>query len=161
MNINGVVCYWEYQESKERRELWKLVESFPVDMDGYPLIKTSTGRDNDCDMLWLNTKIHPYHGSEDYEWEPIMGRAVTAWWLESGVQVRDLHPPAWVSWLSVSFIEELKKLPNWWQFLECGHDLYLGTARAAQEIIFAKPKMSSCICSGPPHTPECPGGWVD
>jgi hypothetical protein len=63
-----------------------------------------------------------------------MGRAVTAWNIESGVSLIDLNPVEWADFLSIGFIEELRKLSNWTTFLEGGHTLYLGTAREAAKL---------------------------
>lgn len=65
-----------------------------------------------------------------------MGRAVTAWYMEDGVRLVGLHPPdSFPKWLNPMFYEELRKT-NWSMMLENGHNLYLGTARAAEKIIF-------------------------
>ena len=138
------MCYWEYVPPKpeDRRDparLWKLAESFRIDQDGYPMDKTSTG---DCSdgrhewTCWMYTD-NPDDGYDD-DRRPIMGRAVTLWTVESGVSLMNLHPPEWVPWLSISFIEELKKLKNWYAFLQCGYNLHDGTARAAEKIIYGE-----------------------
>lgn len=136
---HGVICYWEYKPSEKKgmSRIWHLVEAYPIDMDGYPLVQVkNTGKINSRQEWdnWMNTQEPDDEGYGDYV--PIMGRAVTVWTVEGGVHLLDLHPPEWVPWLSITFIEELKKLSNWSQFLECGYDLYLGTARAAEKIIF-------------------------
>lgn len=127
--IKGVISYWEYKESK-----WVLVESYPIDDDGYSLVPTSTGGGKDRHEWnkWLFAK------NEDDEDEgdpiPIMGRAVTVWSM-GGVSLIGFNPPEWTKWISSQFYDELKKMPNWWKFLQDGYTLYLGTMDAAEKIL--------------------------
>lgn len=146
---NGVMCYWEYERPlsdevggpRQRQRLWKLVESFGIDTDGYPLEPTSTSEYSDGRhqwMGWLNKEV-PLGDDEDEEDtdnEPIMGRAVTVWSVESGVGLLDMNLPEFVPWLAIDFIKQIKERNDWHRFLECGYDLYLGTARAAEKIMF-------------------------
>lgn len=135
MRANGVMCYWKYDPDGKYRRCWVLAESFAINNDGYPIGERSTKDWPDTRHEWngwMNTRTE----GEDYDLEPIMGRAVTVFQFESGCTLLDLHPPEWPPWLSGSFVEEIRKLPNWSQFLEGGFDLYLGTARAAEKIIF-------------------------
>lgn len=131
--LYGVVCYWEYDPKKrqiEPRQGWKLCESYPVDMDGYPLITPSTGGGDRHEWdKWLFAR-----DEYGYNSDPIMGRAVTLWCM-CGVSLMGLNPPEWCKWLGIGFTEELKKLPNWFTFLEDGHSLYLGTQNAARKVI--------------------------
>lgn len=124
--LYGVVCYWEH----DPKAGWQFKESFPVDSDGYCLTTPSTGG-GDCHEWdkWLFTR-----DEDDYNADPIMGRAVTLWCM-CGVSLVGLNPPEWCKWLSVGFTEELKKLPNWYSYLQDGYSLYLGTQDHARKVI--------------------------
>lgn len=126
--IKGVISYWEYKESK-----WVLVESYPIDDDGYSLVPTSTGGGKDRHEWnkWLFAKDDEEDESDPI---PIMGRAVTVWSM-AGVGLMGFNPPEWTKWISSEFYSELKKIPNWWKFLQDGYTLYLGTMDAAEKII--------------------------
>lgn len=122
--LYGVICYWEYSEKHK----WQLKETFPVDMDGYPLVTPSTGGGDRHEWdKWLFTR-------DDYDPDPIMGRAVTLWCM-CGVSLMGFNPPEYCKWLSAQFYDELKKLNNWYSFLEDGYSLYLGTQNAARKVI--------------------------
>jgi len=132
----GVICLWEWDAKAEQfHDQWVLLESYVIDMDGYPV----------CDISDINTFPQNIRNQNrqfaQVSWEnflfqevgddsvPIMGRATTVWDVEYGVRLLGLHPPEWSNWLSINFIDELKKLKNWSAFLEGGHTLHLGTAR--------------------------------
>lgn len=131
--LYGVICYWEYDSKKHKTKPsqgWQLKETFPVDMDGYPLVTPSTGGGDRHEWdKWLYTR-----DEDDYDADPIMGRAVTLWCM-CGVSLMGFNPPEYCKWLSVQFYEELRKLSNWHSFLEDGHSLYLGTQEAARKVI--------------------------
>lgn len=136
--MNGIICYWRYTKPKTQfGKHWKLAESFPIDDDGRPLITPSTGGGDRVEWdKWTNKKVYANKEAkeeDDYDWKPIMGRAVTICTLESGVRLLAIHPPEWVSWLSNSFYEELCKSDNWIKLLENGYELYLGTVGEARK----------------------------
>lgn len=143
-HVHGVVCYWEWIPGKREAYVkrWKLVEAYGIDMDGYPLTtpKNSPGRSDRQEWdNWMNERYVPKgNDEEDYDMRPIMGRAVTFWSVEGGVSLGDIHPPKWIDMLSIQFVSELKKTKNWHAMLEDGHTLYLGTARAAEKILFGE-----------------------
>lgn len=150
MDFHGVICYWEFVPSESRFETkWKLVESFCIDSDGYCLTKPSTGGgDREEWQKWMNKKIYLREGEDDdfheddeeldYDWEPIMGRAVTIWSIEDGVRLLNFNPPEWIKWLSVDFYEKLCKMPDWFSLLEGGHWFYNGTAREVEKHLGRK-----------------------
>ena len=130
--IDGVVCLWKWIDSPTRRERnWELVESFPIDSDGHPLVKVANCGDIESREPWagwMNKKT-----DDDYDREPIMGRAVTLWNWGSGVSLVEITPPDdWVRWLSITFYEELCKGRNWISMVEQGHTLYFGTQNSAR-----------------------------
>lgn len=129
--IRGVISYWKYDSEKYKGESgWVRVESYPVDDDGYPLITPSTGGGDRHEWdKWLFTR-----DDDGYNAEPIMGRAVTLWCF-AGVNLMGLNPPEWTKWISPEFYDELKKMPNWYRFLQDGHSLYLGTMNAAEKVL--------------------------
>jgi hypothetical protein len=133
--MHGIICYWSYVKPKSQFDkLWHLEESFAIDDDGRPLTTPSTGGGDRIE--WTNKKVYAdkeAKGEGDYDWEPIMGRAVTICTLESGVRLIDIHPPEWSEWLSSSFYEELCKSDNWVKVLERGYDLYFGTVNEARK----------------------------
>ena len=134
----GVMCYWEYDQNF--RDSLKLMESFPTDADGQPTVKTSTSRGNRDRLAadWLYWMYKPIDGSlvSADALKPIMGRAITVWSIESGVKLLRLHPPEWSKWLSTSFYDRLCKMPDWANLLNNGYILDIGTARAAEKIIY-------------------------
>lgn len=127
--IKGVVSYWQYDPEKHTRESgWVRVESYPIDDRGYPLIAPSTGGGDRHEWnKWLYTP-------DGYNEIPILGRAVTLWCF-AGVNLLGFNPPEWTKWISPHFYEELKKLPNWYNFLQDGPSLYLGTMDAAEKVL--------------------------
>jgi len=152
VNIHGIICYWEYGPANQT---WFLVESFPINDDGYCMTKPSTGGgDREEWLKWMNSKVYYKDGKwvdadqmnmdmDDYEyddWKPIMGRAVTIWTMQHGTALLDIHPPEFPRWLSASFYEELRKLPNWASLLEKGYDLYFGTTNEVEKYINFKEK---------------------
>lgn len=140
-DVSGVICYWQYTPPNRKSifpELWELAESFPIDDDGYPLIKTSTDDYGSRRTWegWMN-KREEAADDEDYpDFIPIMGRAVTMWSFENGARLLDFHPPEFVPWLSIRFVEELKKSKRWADMLEDGTRLYLATIEAAKKYVF-------------------------
>lgn len=130
---NAVICLWKWigtGRSKVYENKWELVESYGTDDDGY-CITPSKHAVNE-----RHTWIGWTHKKKGDDWEQsIMGRAVTVWNIESGVGLIELHPAEWADLLSISFVEELRKLSNWASFLEGGHTLYLGTAREAEKFM--------------------------
>jgi hypothetical protein len=107
--------------------LWKLVECFGVDDNGYaatPSARAGSGRHSYDSWVY-----RPVGDPEAPDYDPIMGRAVTVWEPAGGVRLAVLHPPEWVPWLGVEFYDGLRKLPNWFAFLEGGGTLYRETAR--------------------------------
>ena len=128
-----VICLWKYLAPKNRdAKSWHLAESFGAGMDGY-----------------VNTKPPPSTGSRPHDWmnwlnackgggvvEPILGRAATVWCVEEGVRLLGLHPPEESLWVPLDFGDKLKTVPRWWELLEGGVTLYLGTARAVEKVIF-------------------------
>jgi hypothetical protein len=161
---HGVICYWNFVPSKTKYHedcKWELAESFTIDCDGHCLTTPSTGGGDRHE--WHKWTNEPVYFLEEYEddaksrgWftkseleaigkttddashddhKPIMGRAVTLWEMGHGVQLMDFHPPEWATWLSTSFYEELRKLPNWSTLIEKGYDLYFGTINEAHRYI--------------------------
>jgi hypothetical protein len=159
----AVICLWEYTPPKKKNEpykkLWKLVECYGVDQDGYACTesKHASGDRHSYDQwmsrkCWYDEKTKKLvytcpadQDAGDYDWDSIMGRAVTVWSVESGVRLARLNPPEWVPWLGSSFTEELAKLKHWFSFLEDGHTLYLGTARAAEKMLWPKEQPQSGV----------------
>jgi hypothetical protein len=146
---SGVICYWRYkQPSSNNKEhlsnLWELVESYEIDLDGYPLTtpqNTSEGHSRDEYYNWTHEKKQ--YEDDDYDWVPIPGRAVTIWTTENGVHLLSLNLPDKIVWLDARFIDKLKKLPNWYEFLQCGYDLFMGTAREVERKMHDKPKRKA------------------
>jgi hypothetical protein len=97
MKPSSVRCFWEYIPPKDASEpykrLWKLVEAIPCDGDGY-LAKTPTSfepfNSRHSWEAWMNKKKKLK--GEDYDYVPIMGRAITCWNPLNGVTLMDLHP---------------------------------------------------------------------
>lgn len=137
--IEGVVCYWTWVGPKKpeaHARCWSMVEAYGITEDGGYTTTPSTGGNDRHDWEnWLNQKKYLDKDKEDWDWEPLMGRCVTMWTWNSGVSLVGLHPIDWEPHLSISFVSELKKVPNWPAFLEHGHALYLDTARVAQMIV--------------------------
>jgi len=141
--MHGIICYWRYVKTKNNYDKqWVLAESFAIDLDGRPLTIPSTGGGDRVEWdKWMNKKVYANKeakAEDDYDWEPIMGRAVTICTLESGVRLLDIHPPEWSDWLSISFYEELCKSDKWVKMLERGFDMYLGTAKEARKYWISK-----------------------
>lgn len=122
---HSVVCYWESVQTNDR---WKLVESYGIDGDGYPITTPSTGGGRDrCEWdKWL------YSTSKN---EQIMGRAVTMWSIQCGVRLLGFNPPKPVPWLSNSFYEEICKDLDWRKIIEGGPTMWFWTAREAEKYI--------------------------
>lgn len=143
--MDGVMCFWKYTPPKNPKEpyrkLWKLMESVQIDDDGYFLTNPKSFEAFNSRHpweAWTSKKVYRNKDKEDYHYESIMGRAITIWYVESGVGLLNFNPPEWVPWVSISFLDELKKLPNWSSFLEDGHTLYLGTAREAKKHLYGE-----------------------
>lgn len=123
--IYGVICYWKYvppkpEDRRNPRQLWKCVEAYQIDDDGNPLTDPKNKH-------WLYKK-----GDMD---DPIPGRAVTVWHMMTGVRLRDMNLPDYVPFLSYRFVDKIKELPNWYDFLHCGYDLLFGTANEVEKIM--------------------------
>src|SRR5271154_6898996 len=123
--LHGIICLWKYVGPDK---YWALKETYPIDDDGHPLLKKSTEW-----QVWMDKR-------GDFFSEPVMGRAVTMCSLGSGVILLDIHPPEWSEWLSPLFYEELRKLSNWANLLERGHELYFRTLNEAQKYFIIKEK---------------------
>lgn len=136
MKPHCVICLWKWIGTDRRKvyeNKWELVESYGTDDDGYCITPSKYAvNERQTWIGWANKR------DDNDDWQPIMGRAVTAWDIESGVGLIDLNPVEWADFLSIGFIEELRKLSNWATFLEGGHTLYLGTAREAAKFMEIK-----------------------
>ena len=138
----AIVSLWEFRvpqnnmdTSKSRR--WFCLETYGVDQDGYACTPSKfASKDRHSFDNFMFKEPTKEEEEKFIDREPIMGRAVTTWTMESGVSLAAFHPPEWTSWLSVQFIEELRKLSNWCSFLEDGYTLWAGTARHAEKIFF-------------------------
>lgn len=130
--LNGVVCYWKYQKPKDMfDECWVLAESYPIDDDGYPLVKpkTTKGRGGRREPdAWLN-RIGREGG-----YTPIMGRAVTIWNFTSGPWLYGIHPPAWVDWMVRDLTRRLAEDGSWKHLLAGGLSMSMQTAMEAERI---------------------------
>src|SRR6516165_5285245 len=99
--VHGVVCYWDYVapplEYDHNHCHWRFVEAYPIDRDGYPLVAVqNTGQINSRQEWdnWLYIVHKPENGDEDdYEYEPVLGRAVTIWTMADGARLLKLNPP--------------------------------------------------------------------
>lgn len=158
---HAIFCLWEvirdllvkndegfYNDSYGK--LWRLVETYGVDQDGYAIGQTkhaSGGRHSFQD--WMNrkcwydkaTKKVVYECPEgqdedDNDWEGITGRVVTGWSMESGVFLAAFNPPGEHRWLGMDFLKVVQTSDRWAQFIHDGHTLYLGTARAAEKLLW-------------------------
>lgn len=138
---HGVICYWKFVPKKRPYEdKWELVESYACDDDGYPIYtpkNTSGGGDRHEFMKWLQTSSR---ANDDFDPEPIMGRAVTLWTVDGGVQLLGFNPPQWIDWLSPSFYEKIRENGLWRTLLEGAGTLWLGTGREADKYVTIKDK---------------------
>lgn len=156
---HGVICYWEFVPSAECRDdcKWKLVESFAIDCDGCPLTTPSTGGDGEPEWYrWTHNEVFLYQGQWltekelaarctideledrdelDSDYQSIPGRAVTLWTFSSGTTLLDITVGAEVLWLGRFFGEKLKALPNWYEFLENGYNMWAGTGNEAKKYM--------------------------
>ncbi len=130
MDIHGVICYWEWN-GIDPGVGWKLVESYPIDSDGYPMtdVKNSPGNNDRCE--WDNWTEPIESDDEDADLTPVMGRAVTRWDMADGITLMAFNPPAWCEWIAPSFYEELPKSPIWHVMLEGGWEMVETTVREA------------------------------
>lgn len=126
MDLNLVVCHWEVNSKHD----WKLVKSYPVDMDGYSMEPRKEGDKGDGEALWQDW----LYDQEDPERQPIMGRAVTSWSM-GGINLMGYNPPKWVSWLSNTFYDKIKKDNLWIEALKEGHGMYFATLNEASKYI--------------------------
>jgi hypothetical protein len=145
--IAGVVCYWEIvppPNDKKPDFDWKLVEAYPVDGDGYPLVSPRhTGKLSNRQewQNWTNRLVDVGEGHQDCE--SIMGRAVTHWCFGEGVALLEFNPPAWASWLSASFYSHLRENRNWMKILEGSTTLYFGTIEQARKMLSQPPEVGT------------------
>jgi hypothetical protein len=124
--MHTVICYWAYEEK------WVLKESFQMDEDGHCIQIPSTGGNSRHEYhKWMNKPLD----EDEWDFEPIMGRAVTVWDMDHGVGLLDIHPPEWVDWLSVSFYEKLCKMPDWYVLLNEGWHMFMGTAKEVEKYV--------------------------
>lgn len=164
---SAVICLWEVDETLLTRDkdgffpdsfgkLWKLVETYGVDSDGYAATPSKhASNDRHSYQPWLSRKCWydrtankvvyecpPTQDVHDCDWENIPGRVVTGWTMESGVFLAGFNPPGGHHrWLGLDFFKVLKQSELWTSFITDGHTLFLGTARAAEKTMF-KPKKS-------------------
>jgi hypothetical protein len=120
--IDAAICLWKLNKANN----WILVETFPVDMYGYPTckVKNVNGKDRNCWENWM-------WKDEDRE-KPQMSRAITMWSLLYGVKLIEFHPPQWPVWMNVG---ELLKEKNIFSVIRNGHSLLFGTENAVRDII--------------------------
>ncbi len=157
---HAVLCLWEvirdllvkndkgfYNDSTGR--MWRLVETYGVDQDGYACTESKhASGDRHSYQEWMNRKCWydkaqkkvvyecpQGQDEDDSEWEPIPGRVVTGWSIESGVFLAAFSPPGDNPWLGTDFLKVIKKSDRWVQFIQDGHTLYLGTARAVEKLL--------------------------
>lgn len=132
---DAVVCFWEWCKTKDSRETWKLVETYGMDQDGYAMTPSvHASKDRHSYNGWMLK--YPDDDDSYAEPEPIMGRAVTCWDIESGVSLVRIHPPKWIPFLSCGFYEQIIKKNAWLNLIEGSHELLFGTARAAEDLMF-------------------------
>jgi hypothetical protein len=118
------VCYFKYTKNT-----WKFVESYIMDEDGHALTKASThGKGRHEWQYWTNKEV-------DEDLCPIMGRAITFCSFTNGIQLKELNPPKWCSWLSPRFYESLTKLPDWFMLIDGGDILYHMTAVTMSKLL--------------------------
>jgi hypothetical protein len=160
----AVICLWEYVPPDRKKagwrdaRIWKLVEAFGVDDNGYCCTESkhaSSGRHSYEDWIsrdvWYDKATKTVHTTcpegmdeDDADRDSIPGRVVTGWGVESGVWLAAFNPPGdkkdlyGPPWLSIEFASELKKLSNWFRFIQDGGTLYFGTARAAEKLLWPK-----------------------
>jgi len=114
-----VFCLW-FWEAKTNK--WVCKEAYRVDGDGHPLLCSDTPPEK-----WI--------ADEDYPKKSELGRAITTWSAEFGVELYRIVPPSLPPWLNgISFTDRLKK-SKWHELLEDGSALLMGTARRAEEIL--------------------------
>jgi hypothetical protein len=81
----------------------------------------------------------PAHGAsvscDEFIGTKLLGRAVTAWTAGDGVRLAAFRPPPCAIRLAARFRPLPKTHPDWSPLLESGHELYVGTARAAAWLI--------------------------
>lgn len=111
----------EKEKPSDLHTAWKLHSAYFTDNDGHPILKESLHYNN---FTFRENKGHNI---------AIPGRAVTVWTILTGVTLHTFHPPTECLWLAGTY--ELKKLPNWYSFIEGGHTLYLGTSRKVEELL--------------------------
>lgn len=134
MRIDAVICLWHW--AVQLRDKWALAEVFGVNRDGRVCTPSKLACDERCPWRkWL------YRDDGDYL-IGIPGRAVTMCSLLGGVNLVDFIPPTdeWPEWLGPEFVQVLRKTESWAQAIGSGHRLYLGTVRAAQELMFQEDK---------------------
>jgi hypothetical protein len=130
-DLHGVICYWQFESSKtvdRENAKWKLIESYPISLHGYPLIRP------------INT------GDPRHEWRewvfdkdgfPIYGRAVTAWSFDYGVTLMQITPlkKDEPTWFTRDYNEKLTKLKDWASWIVDGHTLSSGTAAEVRKLL--------------------------
>lgn len=157
---HAIFCLWEIVRdllvkndqghyNNSNGKLWRLVETYGVDKDGYALGETQhASSDRRSYSEWMSRKY--WHDKEekksytlpegideeDHGREEIPGRVTTGWSIGSGISLIAFNPPGDTPWLNVDFLEVLKKSDRWAQFIKDGHTLYLGTAFAAEKLLW-------------------------
>lgn len=112
------------------------MESFAVDEDGHCLTIPSTGGGERQEWhKWLQKKSNDQEG-HDWDYESIMGRAVTYWNIMGGVQLLGFNPTTWPDGLSLTFFDSLKKSHDWENWIDGGYQLCFGTVEEAEKYIF-------------------------
>jgi len=127
MKLNLVVCHWEIDSKHD----CKLVKSYPVDIDGYSMEPRKEGEKGDGEAPWQNW----LYDREDFERQPIMGRSVTSWSMGSGINLMGYNPPKWVSWISNTFYDQIKKDDLWVEMLKEGNVMYFGTLNEVSKYV--------------------------
>lgn len=155
-------CLWEYVPPNKKKDgwrdarIWKLVECYGVDDTGYACTESKHASDNRYSYndwisrkVWYDKKTKVLHTTcpagmdeDDCDRDSTPGRVVTGWSVDGGTWLAafvapsdegDIYGPVW---LSMHFAEELKKLKNWYSFIQDGYTLYMGTARAVEKILW-------------------------
>lgn len=143
----GIICLWQIKKQEDRDKFrrdrdWEIIESYPIDSDGYPTtnVVNVDGRKRQPHMGWMRKPIKPVLDDDDEETEDAMGRAITLWTM-SGVELLGLHPETWESVMMFKFHDLLKVLKKKWiEVLECGYHMEQATIRVAQKLLFEQPE---------------------
>jgi hypothetical protein len=131
--ITSVVCLWKLDPEAIKKHHtcpWKLIETILLHKNeplGKP--KSVSGRSY-CWLEWVEKSSH-----KDNEYADLMGRLITGWNLQDGVQLLEWTPSQWEPWLSDHFYGNLKQERRWVKELAGGDILYHRTVSQVRELL--------------------------